>query len=94
MPTDTTATQFVAAFKRHRTRKGLNQPALADKSGVAQTTISDIECGRLLPGDAVLQKLAIALELSRSQLMTLVRLRFEAFERKQASNRPADAVSQ
>jgi transcriptional regulator with XRE-family HTH domain len=46
-----------------RKTHGVSQPALAEKSGVAQPTISDIERGRREPHHSTLKKLADALNV-------------------------------
>jgi ribosome-binding protein aMBF1 (putative translation factor) len=52
----------------HRTQNNLSQRALAEESGVAQSTISRIERGDALPDTMTLKRLARGLGLTVQQL--------------------------
>lgn len=54
--------------KTYRLRSGMSQVALADASGVPQTTISTIEHGAN-PSWEIMKKLALALNMSVDDLM-------------------------
>lgn len=56
-------------LKESRQRKGLSQKKLAKLSGVAQSSISEIENGKSFPGVFTLQKLADVLEVSVDELL-------------------------
>lgn len=56
------------ALKQIRSRKDLTQHGLAEISGVAQNTISEIETGQRDPRGATLRKLAAALEVEIAEL--------------------------
>ncbi|MCF7929172.1 MAG: helix-turn-helix transcriptional regulator [Spirochaetales bacterium] len=55
-------------LKRNRSRRGLSQMALAEKSRVSPGYIGDIERGKKFPSAAVLDRLAAALEVQVSSL--------------------------
>jgi transcriptional regulator with XRE-family HTH domain len=57
------------AVRRIRTMRGMNQVDLANASGVAQNTISEIELGKRKARPATLKKLADALEVEISDLL-------------------------
>jgi transcriptional regulator with XRE-family HTH domain len=57
------------AVRRIRTMRGMNQVDLANASGVAQNTISEIELGKRKARPATLKKLADALEVEISDLV-------------------------
>jgi transcriptional regulator with XRE-family HTH domain len=61
---------FRANFKRARLRLGLNQTELAEKLGVAQSYISDLESGNKAPLVPTLAELAEALETTPAKLIT------------------------
>ncbi|WP_368490806.1 helix-turn-helix domain-containing protein [Clostridium sp. BJN0013] len=54
-----------------RESKGWSQQKLADKSGVSQAYISELELGRKNPTVKILLKLSQALEVSVSKLLEL-----------------------
>lgn len=56
-------------LKRIREAKGLTQSRLSEKSGVAQSFISDVEAGRAEPTLRTLRRLADALGISVAQLI-------------------------
>ena len=59
-----------ANLRRYRQRKGWSQPELSDRSGVRQTTISDIETGKMVNVRiATLEKLAAALGIRVTKLL-------------------------
>lgn len=58
-----TTTTIGRNLKRIRTDRGLSQHALADRSGVPQPTISNIEIGRRDPHQSTLRKIAEGLEI-------------------------------
>lgn len=51
------------AVKQARSKAGLTQEQLAEKSGLPQSHISRIECSRLSPSSATIEKIAAALGL-------------------------------
>jgi len=53
-----------AKIKDARREKGLKQIELAERSGLSNTTICDIEKGRMIPSVDSLFRIASALELS------------------------------
>jgi DNA-binding XRE family transcriptional regulator len=55
-------------IKSYRAKRGLSQVALADQSGVPQTTISDIEHGNN-PNWETMKKLARVLNITVEDLM-------------------------
>jgi transcriptional regulator with XRE-family HTH domain len=57
------------ALRHIRTMRGMNQVDLANASGVAQNTISEIELGKRKARPATLKKLADALEVEIVDLM-------------------------
>ena len=57
-------------LKTLRARRGLTQTALANRAGVHQVTIARLESGTRRPGLAVLEKLAKALRVNVSDLLT------------------------
>lgn len=56
-------------LKRIRKASGLTQMRLAEKSGVAQSFISDVEAGRAEPTLRTLRRLAAALGMPVSELL-------------------------
>ena len=54
-----------------RKQRGYTQKELAEKMGIAWTLISDYERGKLRLHDAVLRRLAAALEVSTDELLGL-----------------------
>lgn len=59
------------ALHSRRTLLGISQEELAERSGLHRTYISDIERGARNPTLKTLSRLAVALELSASQLVSL-----------------------
>ena len=53
----------------HRERKGFSQYELADKSGVSQPAISQIETETVMPRVTTLQRIADALDVDLRTLM-------------------------
>lgn len=60
-----------AAVHSRRTALGISQEELAERSGLHRTYISDIERGARNPTLKTLSRLAVALEMSASQLVLL-----------------------
>lgn len=58
---------FAERFKSFRTKSGLTQAQLADKSGVPQTTISGIENDGKIPGYFNALKLSKALGVDMNE---------------------------
>jgi putative transcriptional regulator len=52
---------FGLRLKELRTAAGLTQPELADKAGIAKSSLANLEQGRYAPTWAIVQKLAAAL---------------------------------
>ncbi len=62
-------TNLAQKLTKYREEQGLSQKALAEKADVPQSSISRIETGLLTnPGIVCLQKLAVALNISISDL--------------------------
>lgn len=67
-----TAKKLGAAIKRHRTAKGLSQPALAAAVGVPDSTIYRLERGEFkVPRPEKLQRIARALDVEFEDLYEL-----------------------
>lgn len=60
---------FGNRLKELRKEKHLNQTELAQKIGVNQSTISQLEKGFRNPTPAIIKKLAIALDINREELV-------------------------
>lgn len=56
-------------LRRLREAKGLSQEAFAFEAGIHRTYVSDIERGARNPTITVVEKLAIALSVSASELL-------------------------
>ncbi|HHW43811.1 MAG TPA: helix-turn-helix transcriptional regulator [Desulfotomaculum sp.] len=56
-------------LKKIRQNKGLSQLKLSKLSGVAQSSISEIESGKSNPNISTLRKLANVLEISLDELL-------------------------
>ncbi len=56
-------------IQKLRKEKGWSQEAYADEAGIHRTYVSDIERGARNPTIAVVQKLAIALDVEPGQLL-------------------------
>ncbi len=66
------AKKLAAAIKRHRTAKGLTQPALAAAIGVPDSTIYRLERGEFkVPRPEKLQRIAAALDVEFEDLYEL-----------------------
>ena len=63
-------TALGVALKRRREELGLSQEQLALCSGLHQRWISNVETGKRNPSYASLRRLAAALDLSASELIT------------------------
>ena len=61
---------FCENFKRARLRLGLTQTALAERMGVAQSYISDLESGKKRPLVESLAEIAEALQTSPARLIS------------------------
>lgn len=61
---------FCENFKRRRARLGLSQIQLAERLGVAQSYVSDLESGNKVPLVPTLADLAEALETTPAKLIT------------------------
>lgn len=61
-------TNFGERLKQLRNEKDFNQSELAEKVGVNQSTISQLEKGFRNPTPALVKKIAIALEVDREEL--------------------------
>jgi transcriptional regulator with XRE-family HTH domain len=59
-----------ANVRRLREAKGLSQEAFAFEAGIHRTYVSDIERGARNPTISVVEKLAIALGVTASELLT------------------------
>jgi XRE family transcriptional regulator, regulator of sulfur utilization len=53
---------FGSRIREIRTKRGLSQQTVAERAGIAQTHVSDIELGFKLPNLLTVVRLAIALE--------------------------------
>jgi len=60
---------FGRTLRRLRTEAELNQAELADKAGISQSAVSQIEKGERAPSFDVLRRLATALGLSTAELL-------------------------
>jgi transcriptional regulator with XRE-family HTH domain len=63
--------QFGNSIKSIRTRSNISQSALALKCGISQTTLSQIEKGRKIPGQRTIKKLCNTLEIPESVIYML-----------------------
>lgn len=59
---------FGERMREIRTKRGLAQQAVAERAGIAQTHVSDIELGFKLPNLLTVVRLAIALECRVGEL--------------------------
>jgi len=59
---------FGARMREIRVKHGLSQQSVAERAGIAQTHVSDIELGFKLPNLLTVVRLAIALECKVSEL--------------------------
>ena len=69
---DKTLTLFGRVISDLRREAGLSQEVLAEKAGVHRTYISQLERGLKSPTLAVLLKLATALEVKPSEIISLL----------------------
>lgn len=65
-------------IRAQRAFLGLTQRALAEAARVARQTLLDLEAGRRLPGVQLLVRIALALELELTDLITMATDRMEA----------------
>lgn len=56
-------------LKHYRVMRNWSQSRLAEKSGVSQTYISELEAGKKQPTIPIVKKLAAALGVTRSELL-------------------------
>jgi len=61
---------FGHAIRIHRLKKGLSQESLADTAGIHRTYISDVELGKVNVGLEVAAKIAHALNIPLSTLIS------------------------
>jgi transcriptional regulator with XRE-family HTH domain len=61
---------FGAALKRWREKRGLTQDGLARLAGIASSYASHVERGENVPSLTIVLKLALALEVTPSELLT------------------------
>ena len=59
---------FGNRMREMRTKHGLSQQVVADRAGIAQTHVSDIELGFKLPNLLTVVRLAIALDCKVAEL--------------------------
>ena len=62
---------FGKRMREIRMKRGLAQQAVAERAGIAQTHVSDIELGFKLPNLLTVVRLAIALECKVAQLTSV-----------------------
>jgi|GEM_PF-276266 len=62
---------FGNRMREIRTKRGLSQQAAAERAGIAQTHVSDIELGFKLPNLLTVVRLAIALECKVVELTSV-----------------------
>lgn len=55
--------------RRYRLERELSQEALADEAGIHRTYVSDVERGSRNPTIVIVEKLALALAVSASDLL-------------------------
>ena len=55
-------------IKSVRSRIGITQKQLANKAGITQAYLSEIETGKTIPSLSVLERLALALDMEITQL--------------------------
>jgi transcriptional regulator with XRE-family HTH domain len=63
-------TRLASNSKRLRLKHGWSQEEFADRAGIHRTYVSDIERGARKPTITVVEKLAVALETSASDLLS------------------------
>ncbi len=56
-------------LRRLRTEKGWSQEEFADRAGIHRTYVSDIERGARNPTISIVEKLAVALDVTASMLL-------------------------
>jgi len=72
---------FGTAVRGARHKAGLSQEALAARAGVHRTYVSSVELGKVRIGLEIAQRLALALNLTLSELITAAeRLEFNSEE--------------
>jgi transcriptional regulator with XRE-family HTH domain len=59
---------FGSRMREIRVKRGLSQQSVAERAGIAQTHVSDIELGFKLPNLLTVVRLAIALQCKVSEL--------------------------
>jgi transcriptional regulator with XRE-family HTH domain len=62
---------FGKRMRETRTKRGLAQQTVAERAGIAQTHVSDIELGFKLPNLLTVVRLAIALECKVAELTSV-----------------------
>lgn len=62
-------THLATKVREFRTRKGMSQEALAEKSGISHRTVQRIENGESNPTGDTLQKLSVALKINPDELI-------------------------
>lgn len=62
---------FGKRMREMRMKRGLAQQAVAERAGIAQTHVSDIELGFKLPNLLTVVRLAIALECKVAELTSV-----------------------
>jgi transcriptional regulator with XRE-family HTH domain len=62
---------FGNRMREIRTKRGLSQQTIAERAGIAQTHVSDIELGFKLPNLLTVVRLAIALECKVVELTSV-----------------------
>lgn len=60
---------FHNKLKQLREEKGLTKAKLSRKSGVSQTYLGELEAGKKTPTIAILEKIAVALEISPTEFL-------------------------
>ena len=66
MPESESSIPYLRAW---RVWRGLSQQELADQAGISKTTVVQLEHGRAVPHFVTVAKLAVALNLTREQLL-------------------------
>src|SRR5436309_15670010 len=62
---------FGNRMRQMRTKRGLSQQAVAERAGIAQTHVSDIELGFKLPNLLTVVRIAIALKCKVAELTSI-----------------------
>lgn len=69
---------FGIAVRQLRTYQAISQEELAEKANLNRSYVSEIECGKVVPSIITMDKLAVALDTSLSDLI----LRYEKLRRR------------